>query len=68
VLVIDIFNRDLNLLISTLSLVSAKWSTKIPPKGEENESSDEFAHKVAWSAVEKVCEKDSDGNRVEKKD
>jgi cation transport regulator len=35
---------------------------KEPSKRTGNESREEVAHKVAWSAVEKIYEKDSKGN------
>jgi cation transport regulator len=41
---------------------------KDPSERRGKESREEVAHKVAWSAVKKVYEKDSDGNWVEKKD
>lgn len=39
-----------------------------PSERRGNESREEVAHKVAWSAVKKVYEKDSRGNWVEKMD
>lgn len=41
---------------------------KEPSERRENESREEVAHKVAWSAVKKIYEKDSKGNWVKKKD
>jgi cation transport regulator len=39
-----------------------------PSERRGNESREEVGHKVAWSAVKKVYEKDSEGKWVEKKD
>jgi cation transport regulator len=39
---------------------------KEPSKRRGDASREETAHKVAWSAVKKVCEKDSSGNWVKK--
>lgn len=41
---------------------------KEPSERRGNESREEVAHKVAWSAVEKVYHKDSEGKWVKKKD
>jgi cation transport regulator len=40
---------------------------KEPSERKGNESREEVAHKVAWSAVKKIYEKDSKGNWVNKK-
>ena len=39
---------------------------KEPSERRGNESREEVSHKVAWSAVEKVYEKNSDGKWVKK--
>ena len=39
---------------------------KNPSERRGNESREEVAHKVAWSAVEKVYEKNSNGDWVKK--
>ncbi len=41
---------------------------KDPSERRGNESREEVSHKVAWSAVEKVYEKNSEGKWVKKKD
>jgi cation transport regulator len=47
---------------------SAWEEYKEPSERRGNESREEVAHKVAWSAVEKVYHKDSEGKWVKKKD
>lgn len=41
---------------------------KEPSERRGKESREEVSHKVAWSAVEKVYEKNSEGKWVKKKD
>jgi cation transport regulator len=41
---------------------------KEPSKRKGHESREEVAHKVAWSAVKKIYEKDSQGNWIKKKE
>ena len=47
---------------------SAWEEYKDPSERRGNESREEVSHKVAWSAVEKVYEKDSKGKWVKKKE
>jgi cation transport regulator len=47
---------------------SAWEEYKDPSQRRGNESREEVSHKVAWSAVEKVYEKNSEGKWVKKKD
>jgi cation transport regulator len=47
---------------------SAWEKYKEPSERRGNESREEVAHKVAWSAVEKMYKKNSEGNWVKKKD
>jgi cation transport regulator len=41
---------------------------KEPSERRGNESREEVSHKVAWSAIEKVYHKNSEGKWVKKKD
>ena len=47
---------------------SAWEEYKDPSQRRGNESREEVSHKVSWSAVEKVYEKNSEGKWVKKKD
>jgi cation transport regulator len=47
---------------------SAWEEYKDPSERRGNESREEVSHKVAWSAVEKVYEKNAEGKWVKKKE
>ena len=47
---------------------SAWEEYKDPSERRGNESREEVSHKVAWSAIEKVYHKNSEGKWVKKKD